>query len=196
MIYNYNFSNYISQCTIFNTMPFICENNKEYHFIIINPECDLVIQKNRNNPKAKYLHFLAIKDFDEVLNIILSSLRITRKQRKGEEYIDKKTYDDFTLILNKFINGDIFYRYFYLPPLKDYFNHSVIDFQMIEIKKHTQEFYKFLKNRRIAQINSSWKESIPTRYSMYYSRVGVEDISKDLIDCIIQDCNIDFVLSS
>jgi hypothetical protein len=192
MIYNLDISGpLLNQCDIFQTIDFACDNTKR-PAVLLTPECDLVTQEGRNKPKAKYLLFAGVDTFDEILFNIMSQLKITKKQRKGEEILDELTYHDFLTTLKRFFNGAIFPRYFYLPAIPSFIQHSVIDFQITETRKVTTELMDELKKNRIAKIRSSWKEAIPVRFSSYTSRIGVEDLSDNYIDEILKDYKFDF----
>jgi hypothetical protein len=195
MIYEYDIAlSELNQCDVFKEIHFNCESG--YYFaILLTPECDLVIQEGKSKPKADYLKFAAIVDFTPILDSIISQLKITKKQKKGEEYIDQVTFNDLLISLKQFINGGIYPRYYYLPPLSDHFMHSVIDFQFIEVKKFSFDLQNELCKKKIANISSSWKESIPVKYANYSSRIGVKDISPDIIDKILTDYNLEFNIS-
>ena len=128
MIYNYDITApLLHQCDVFQTIDFTCDGSQR-PAVLITPECDLVIQEGRNKPKAQYILFVGIEPFDDVLNNLMSQLKITKKQRIGEEQLDEFTYRDFCSSLKSFFNGQIFPRYFYLPPIPSFIQHSVIDF--------------------------------------------------------------------
>lgn len=196
MIYSDDISGDLRQCDIFKDIEFTCEGNSTYYSILITPTCDLVIQEGEKIPKAKYLKFTGIVSFENTLNSIFSILKITKSQRNGTENIDESTFNDLITILKQFIHGSIFPRYYYLPPLGGYFSHSVIDFQLIETKKYTEDLHESLVQNKIARIVSSWRESIPVRYSNYTSRIGVEDISEKAIENIFIDYSLNFSRSS
>lgn len=192
MIYNFDITApQLHQCDIFQGIDFSCDGTKR-HAVLLTPECDLVDQEGRNKPKARYLLFARIEPFDEILYNIMSQLKITKKQRKGEESLDELTFTDFCMALKKFFNGAIFPRYFYLPPIPFFMKDSVIDFQVLETRKVTIELMSQLKENRIAKIRSSWKEAIPVRFSTYTSRIGVEDLSDYYIDEIFKNYRLDF----
>ena len=100
------------------------------------------------------------------------------------------------MLLGKFINGAIYPRYYYIPGLDSYYEPSAIDFQLIEVKKYTKKLFEGLKEKKIASLKSSWKESIPVRYSSYSSRIGVEDLSQKFIEKIFQSYSINLTRSS
>lgn len=192
MIYNFDISGpLLNQCDVFQTIDFACDGSKR-PAVLLTPECDLANQEGRNKLKAKYLLFVGIETFDEILYNIMSQLKITKKQRKGEETLDEVTYNDFLTTLKRFFNGSIFPRYFYLPSIPSFIQHSVIDFQITETRKVTTELINQLKKNRIARIRSSWKEAIPVRFSTYTSRIGVEDLSDNYIDEIFKNYKLDF----
>jgi len=195
MIYRFNFEK-ISQSDLFEKIEFSCENNIEYFSILLNPECDLVLQPEKLKPKVSYLKFAAIIPCDFIFNNVLSTLKITKNQRKGEEYIDGESYDDFIHLVRNFLTGSIYQRYFYLPPFPSKFSHSVIDFQLIEIKKASKEVFSELLNKKIGGIRSSWKEAIPVRYSTYSSRIGVSDYDDSFIEELLSDLSINLKRSS
>lgn len=196
MIYDFNLSANIDQCDIFQPMPFSCESNNEFYSILLTPRCDLVLQDLRSKPKANYLKLAGIIDCKAIINNILSQLKITKAQKNGAEYIDNITYNDLIILLKNFINGNIYPRYYYLPPLDGYFNHSVIDFQLVETIKYSPELVKMLALKRISKVKSSWRESIPVRYSSYFSRIGVDDISDAIIEKLFIDYSLNFIKSS
>ena len=179
------------QCDIFHDIYFSCAETK-YIAILLTPVCDLVIQEGRNKPKAKYLKFAAITDFMPILEKILSQLKITKKQREGDGYIDIETFSNLRLLLKHFYYGSIYPRYFYLPPLLGYYSHSVVDFQLLQIVKYSSELIEELKKSKIASIKSSWKESIPVKYSSYSTRIGFEDISDEIINSLFTDYKLEF----
>ena len=192
MIYESDFDREdLFQSDIFENIHFSCED-KSFNAILLTPVCDLVIQKGKSKPKATYLKFAGIVDFKPILQNILSQLRISKYQMAGKEYIDGETYLNLLVLLRQLINGSIYPRYYYLPPLPNYYNHSLIDFQLVEVVKFTKDIKKELLTKKISTVKSSWKESIPVRYSTYFSRVGVEDITDNIIDKISLDYKFNF----
>jgi hypothetical protein len=128
MIYDFGVSSKpIGQLEIFTSLEFSFDEQTR-NAVLLTPECDLVIQEGRKRPKASFLLFAGIIPFDDILNSILSSLRITKKQRQGVESIDGQTLADIKAALRRFFNGATFPRYFYLPPLEGYFGSSVVHF--------------------------------------------------------------------
>lgn len=190
MIYNFDLEDAYKQCDIFKEIAFSCEDNNEYYAVLVNPACDLIIQEGRNRPKANYFIFLGIKPAKFIFDNILSSLRITKKQRNGEEVIDKDTFEEILSAFKQFINGILYPRYYYLPPLEGYFTHSVIDLQFIETKKYSPDLN--LLSHKIASIKSSWKEAIPNRFTSYTSRIGVNNDYDQIIDSLLTDFKYNF----
>ena len=117
MIYNYQIGE-INQGDIFKGIKFNCDDDNTYPAILLTPRCDLVVQKGKKKPKAHFLKFSAIIPADFILENILSTLRITKNQRRGEEYIDGETYKDFIHLIKNFLTGSIYQRYFYIWHLK------------------------------------------------------------------------------
>ena len=72
----------------------------------------------------------------------------------------------------------------------------MVEFQLLEIRKYSNEFYTELLEKKIAGLKSSWKEALPVRYSSYYSRIGVEDLSEKFIESIFKDFSINLNRSS
>jgi len=107
MIYDFKVLNGFNQCELYQNISFSSEGSNNFFSVLVNPVCDLVIQENRNRPKANYFLFLGIIPVDSILNNIISSLKITKKQRNGEEAIDVDTFNDLITILKQFINGSI-----------------------------------------------------------------------------------------
>ena len=195
MIYDNNKDNPIRQCDIFESIHFSCVN-ESFHSIILNPDCDLVIQKGKKKPKADFVKLASIVPFDHVLESLFSMQKISKSQRAGVESIDGGTFEDCVKIIKSFIRGDIFTRYYYLPPYTGFFSHSIIDYQMLEIIPFNNETAALLKEGKITGIKSSWRESIPVRYSNYSSRIGLEDITDACIDSILTDYKVNFNRSS
>jgi hypothetical protein len=195
MIYKFDFDK-IDQGDVFKDVEFNCESNNQYYGILLNPKCDLVIQDGKNRPKANYLKFAAIIPASFIFDNLQSNLKITKKQRSGEEYIDRGTFEDFIHLLKSFVTGNIYPRYYYIPPLLSYFSHSVIDFQLIETKKFTPEIFDSLKSCKIAELKSSWKEAVPVRYSAYSTRIGVQDYTEEFYEKMLLESSFNFRLSS
>jgi len=189
MIYNFD-SKDIDQSDIFQSINFTCENAQPFPAVLITPLCDIIIQKGRKSPKAKYLKFAGIISSSSLILSLASQVKITKLQISGEEYIDEITYNDFLFLLRNFLTGSIYPRYYYLPPLESYFSHSMIDFQLIESIPYSSKFIKELKQNKIASIESSWRESIPVRYASYSSRVGVQSYTDGFIDTLLIDISI------
>ncbi len=192
MIYNFSLEDEFQQGEIYQEITFSCEDNTSFFSVLLNPACDLVIQNGRKKPKAEYLLFLGIKPANFVFSNILSSLKITKKQMNGTEPIDSDTYNDLVISIIQFINGNIYPRYVYIPPLKGYFGHSVVDLQLIESKKYSEDLSKLLKSKRIASLKSSWKEAIPNRYTSYSARIGVDNNYDAIIDSLFTDFKYNF----
>ena len=78
----YAFSNFdqIRQSDIFDKITFNCEEGRQFYSIILNPDCDLIIQENRKKPKAKYLKFAGIISSEDIINNIFAKLQITKPQ--------------------------------------------------------------------------------------------------------------------
>lgn len=184
MIYNFD-SKDIDQSDIFQSINFTCESSQPFPAVLITPICDIVIQEGRKAPKAKYLKFAGIIPANSLFLSIASQVKITKQQLSGQEYIDKDTHDDFFHLLKNFLTGSIFTRYYYLPPLDTYFSHSMIDFQLIETIPFSQSFFNELRDKKIASIKSSWRESIPVRYASYSSRIGVQAFTEEFIDQLL-----------
>lgn len=196
MIYYNDLSEEIDQCNIFQEVSFNCEGGAAKSAILLTPRCDLVLQEGRNSPKAKYLKFAAITDAEPIVKGILSQFRISKDQLKGEEYIDEETFENVQIGIKNFVNGAIYPRYFFIPALDNAFGYSVIDFQIIEVKKYSKELFQNLRDKRISQIKSSWREAIPVRYSNYSSRIGLQDYPEDTYDKLLQSLSINLVRSS
>lgn len=196
MIYDFaTTTKQIGQSDIFSSVWFGSDEETR-NAALLTPECDLVIQDGRKNPKASFLLFAGIIPFDDILNSILSSLRITKGQRKGNESINGETFADLKAALRRFFSGAIFPRYFYLPPLEGYFGSSVVDFQLLESRAFTPELFAQLETSRIATLRSSWKEALPVRFTTYAARIGVRDLSDYYIDSILKDYKLEFTVSA
>jgi hypothetical protein len=195
MIYNFDIKDpQLHQCDVFQAIDFTCDGTKR-PAVLLTPECDLANQEGRSKPKVKYFLLVGIEPFDEILYNIMSQLKITKMQRKGEEQLDELTYNDFLMTLKRFFNGGIFLRYFYIPPIPPFIQDSVVDFQIIETRKATTELMSQLEKNRIARIRSSWKEAMPIRFSNYTSRIGVDDLSNYYIDEIFKNYKLDFLIT-
>ncbi len=185
MIYAYeHLDSQLHQSDIIGAQIFLIDNVPRTA-VLLTPECDLIVQPGRNSSKTEFLLLAGVQSFDRILNSILSQLRITRRQRNGSEPIDSGTFADLKASLSSFFSGAIFPRYFYLPPLSDFFSHSVIDFQLLQTVVANSDSLHDLMERRIAGVRSSWREAIPVRFSNYTSRIGVEDYSDSYIDSIL-----------
>ena len=196
MIYYNDSTEEIDQCNIFQTINFACDGGALKYGVLLTPRCDLILQESRNSPKAKYLKFAAITDVRPVIEGILSQLRVSKGQIKGTEYIDGETFENLNLLIRNFINGSIYPRYFFLPALENHFAYSVIDFQILDVRKYSPQLFEELKLKRVTQIKSSWREAIPVRYSNYSSRIGVRDYPAELTDKLLQSLSINLVRSS
>jgi len=196
MIYYNDPTEEIDQCNIFQNIHFACNEGNPSYGILLTPRCDLIIQESRKTPKAKYFKFVSIIDVRPIIEGILSQLRISKGQIKGTEYIDGETYENLVLLIKNFIHGSIYPRYFFIPEIKNHFGFSAIDFQILETKKYSRELIKSLKEKRIAQIKSSWREAIPVRYSNYSSRIGVSDYPVEIIDNLLDSLSINLIRSS
>ena len=192
MIYNFSLDDGFHQGEIYQDITFSCEDSISFFSVLLNPVCDLVIQEGRKKPKAEYFLFLGIKPADFIFSNILSSLKITKKQKNGNEPIDSYTYNDLISSIIQFINGNIYPRYVYIPPLEGYFGHSVVDLQLIESKKFSEELSDKLKDKKIASLKSSWKETIPNRFTSYSARIGVDNDYYKIIDSLFTDLKYNF----
>ena len=170
-------------------------DNAQRPAVVLTPECDLIIQPGRKTRKADFALLAGVTDFDNILDSILSQLKITRRQRDGNEPLDAGTFEDLKAALSRFFNGAVFPRFFYLPPLEGFFGHSVIDFQLLQSVVLDSFSLNDLFERRIAGVRSSWREAIPVRFSSYTSRIGVEDLSDTYIDRILTDYSLNFHIS-
>lgn len=113
MIYSFDISDGLEQGEIFQNVVFSCENDNEFPAILLTPQCDLILQPNKKIPKAKYIKLAGIIDTSFIFDNILSTLRITKNQREGKEFIDGKIYDDFIFSVRHFLNGTVYPRYFF-----------------------------------------------------------------------------------
>ena len=104
----------------------------------------------------------------------------------------KEIYLLFGNLLMEIFIQDIF---IYLL-LQDFFHHSVIDFQLVETKKYYYELFSELNDKKIAQLKSSWRESVLVRFSNYNSRIGVIDYDDDFVDQLLIDFKINLIRSS
>lgn len=196
MIYDFELENEpLGQADLFRNLEFSCDRSLR-PAVLLTPECDIVVQEGRSNPKAQFFLFGGVESFKPILYDLMSQLRITKKQRSGDEALDRSTFDDLQAALRRFFNGAIYPRYFYLPAVPEFLPHSVIDFQITETRKVTQALVEDLKSMRIAKIRSSWKEAIPVRFSSYSSRVGVQDLTDYYIDQVFSSFGLEFSITS
>lgn len=146
--------------------------------VVITPTCDL------EQGKAHFVQFIATVSLVFVLKIIADGLEIDQSLFDSGITLTKKQTVNMIKAVKRNTNGDLLPRYYLLTKYQDTFPASYLDFQQSFVYP-TRQVVEDLMQKRIARIESPWREQISSRYSGYSMRIGTPDYSehelKDLI---------------
>lgn len=146
--------------------------------VVITPTCDL------EQGKAHFIKFLASVSLDFVLKIIADSIGIDVSSFDSGIAITPRQCTNLIRAVRHNSNGDLLPRYYLVTSYQDIFPACYLDFQRIFVIP-TLQVKEELMTKRIARIESPWKEQISSRYSGYSMRVGTPDYSDDEFKSLI-----------
>ena len=140
--------------------------------VVITPTCDF------ERGKAHFVKFIATVSLNFVFKIIADGLQIDEAVFDSGTEISKRQCDNLIRDVKRNSNGDFLPRYYLITEYPGIFPASYLDFQQVFVIPTLQVMEELLQ-KRIARIDSPWREQIASRYSGYSMRVGTPDYSDD-----------------
>lgn len=143
------------------------KNENDEYYIILSPECDMVLRQPNNKPKTDNILICTLDNFYNVTsNLIQGITNEVRKIRKIGEII-KNNYTE----------------YYHFMPKCTKFDNKLINFRKVS----TISFDDLIQNyEQIATVSGSYCKDILCRFSTYYARQGqpdfhFENIAKNIL---------------
>ena len=146
--------------------------------VVITPTCDF------EQGKVHFVKFIASVSLDFVLKIIADGLGIDSSLFNSGTALTNKQMENIIRAVRRNTNGDFLPRYYLITKYQDTFPASYLDFQQTFVYP-TRQVVEDLMPKRVARINSPWKEQITSRYSGYSIRVGTPDYSEEELKDLI-----------
>jgi len=137
-------------------------------FIILSPECDMVLREN-GLPKTDQILIVKIEEFKDIIKPELNGITSTEKKQKA---------------IVKYLSNNHCGYYHYLPQCK------LFDNKLINFRKITSINYDRLKEEYsiIATVTTAYVKDILCRFSNYYARQGQPDFHfKELASTILEE---------
>ena len=130
--------------------------NDEY-YIILSPECDMVLRPPLNRPKTENILICKLDDFYGVASSLIQTITSNDKKIKRLGEVIKNNHTDY---------------YHFVPKCKKFDN------KLINFRKVSNVTYDELLNNfeHLAIVSGNYSKDILCRFSTYYSRQGQPDL--------------------
>ena len=131
------------------------DRNQEY-YIILSPECDMVLRQPSNRPKTNNILLCELEDFYNVANIEIQEISSDTKKIGKIEKIVKNNLSEY---------------YHFMPKCTKFAN-KLINFRKVSTISFDELVQHF---EQVATVSGSYCKDILCRFSTYYARQGQPD---------------------
>lgn len=133
------------------------KRNSEEYYIILSPECDMVLRQPNNKPKTDSILICKLDSFHDIANGLIQGIIREEKKLNQLEKIIKNNHSEY---------------YHFMPKCAE-FDNKLINFR----KVFTVSFENLNENySQIATVTGNYCKDILCRFSTYYARQGQPDL--------------------
>lgn len=134
--------------------------NSEEYYIILSPECDMVLRQPDNRPKTDNILICKLDSFHEIASNLIQNITKEDKKLKQLEKIVKNNHAE----------------YYHFMPKCTKFDNKLINFRKVS----TSSFENLQENyQQVATVTGNYCKDILCRFSTYYARQGQPDLHFD-----------------
>jgi hypothetical protein len=168
----------VEQSAIYQEVNFDCIREKCLG-IVLTSQCDISF----SHPLA-YILLARIAPVLEIYflwlieNKKISDTEIEKAREEENDGMILKYAKDFT---NSYLKNKK-YQYHFLPALPDYFDDSLVCFDLTTCVKRRD----LKSDNKICVLQSPFREAVPTRYSAYAGRIGTADLDEKYLSGLIE----------